>query len=572
MPGTQTNADFWSAFWALTRPYWVSEGRRRGVMLLAAVVGFTLALVWIEVQFNSWNKGFYDTFENKDRLGFYLELGRFTLLAVIFILLAVYKQYLQQMLMIEWRAWLTENYLSDWLSGQAYYRLQLLDRGTDNPDQRIADDLNIFVDLTLTLSLGLLSAVVTLVSFIGILWSISGPLEIAGFTIHGYMVWVALVYAIGGTWITHLIGRPLIGMNFSRQRVEADFRFSLVRLRENSEGVALYHGESGEHANFSRRYSAVIANWWAVMMKQKQLNWFTSFYGQLAIIFPFVVAAPRYFSGAAPLGSIFQTASAFGQVQGALSWFISAYPSFASWKATVDRLTGFRQALRHARDEADALDGERGEGADAGFTLEHLALSLPQGTPLLKDASLRLAPGENVLITGPSGSGKSTLFRALAGIWPYWKGAIKLPKGARLLFLPQKAYLPIGTLKNALAYPTQSEAVSDSEAGETLAAVGLAHLASDLAREENWAQVLSGGEQQRVAFARALINKPEWLFLDEASAALPEQAQADLYALLRERLPQTTLVSIGHRDSLAQFHARRLRWEVGGAEPRLAAI
>lgn len=572
MPGTQTHASFWSAFWALTRPYWVSEGRRRGLMLLAAVVGFTLALVWIEVQFNSWNKGFYDTFEGKDRLGFYLELGRFTLLAVIFILLAVYKQYLQQMLMIEWRAWLTENYLSDWLSGQAYYRLQLLDRGTDNPDQRIADDLNIFVDLTLTLSLGLLSAVVTLVSFIGILWTISGPLEVAGFTIQGYMVWVALVYAIGGTWITHIIGRPLIAMNFSRQRVEADFRFSLVRLRENSEGVALYHGEEGEHANFSRRYAAVIANWWAVMMKQKQLNWFTSFYGQLAIIFPFVVSAPRYFSGGAPLGSIFQTASAFGQVQSALSWFISAYSSFAAWKATVDRLTGFRQALAHARAEADALDGERGEGADAGLALEHLALSLPQGTPLLNDTSLRFAPGENVLITGPSGSGKSTLFRALAGIWPYWKGTITLPKGARLLFLPQKAYLPIGTLKNALAYPAQPDAVSDEEAAEALAAVGLGNLSPDLAREENWGQVLSGGEQQRVAFGRAIINKPEWLFLDEASAALPEQAQADLYSLLRERLPQTTLVSIGHRDSLGQFHAKRMRWEAGAGESRLSAV
>jgi vitamin B12/bleomycin/antimicrobial peptide transport system ATP-binding/permease protein len=569
MPGTQTRADFWSAFWALTRPYWVSEGRRRGVILLFSVVGFTLALVWIEVQFNSWNREFYNTFESKDRLGFYLELGRFALLAVIFILLAVYKQYLQQMLMIEWRAWLTENYLSDWLSGQAYYRLQLLDRGTDNPDQRIADDLSLFVDLTLSLSLGLLSAVVTLVSFIGILWTISGALELAGFTIPGYMVWVALIYAVGGTTLTHLIGRPLIAMNFERQKAEADFRFSLVRLRENSEGVALYRGEQGEHANFTRRFSAVIANWWAIMQKQKQLTWFTSFYGQLAIIFPYVVSAPRYFSGSAPLGAIFQTASAFGQVQSALSWFITAYSSFASWKATVDRLTGFKQALDRAQQAALAHEGERAEGGDAGLALEHLALALPQGTPLLSDTSLRLAPGENVLVTGPSGSGKSTLFRALAGIWPYWKGKITLPKGARLLFLPQKPYLPIGSLKNAIAYPMQAEALEDEDAAEALAAVGLGHFGADLAREENWAQVLSGGEQQRVAFARAILNKPEWLFLDEASAALPEQAQADLYALLRERLPQTTLVSIGHRDSLAQFHTRRLRWEVG-AQPRLA--
>ncbi|MEI6724031.1 MAG: ABC transporter ATP-binding protein/permease, partial [Betaproteobacteria bacterium] len=531
-----------------------------------SVVGFTLALVWVEVQFNDWNKGFYDTFEHKDRLGFYLELGRFGFLAVLFIVLAVYKQYLQQMLMIEWRAWLTDTYLQDWLDGQAYYRLQLLDRGTDNPDQRIADDLNGFVDLTLSLSLGLLSAIVTLVSFVGILWVISGPLEVGGVTIPGYMVWVALLYAIAGTWLTHLIGQPLIGMNFARQRVEADFRFALVRLRENSEGVALYRGEAGELAGFKARFADVIAKWWAIMEKQKQITWFTAFYGQLAIIFPFVVSAPRYFSGAAPLGSIFQTASAFGQVQGALSWFIGAYPSFANWRATVERLTGFTEALARARAEADRLDGDRLEGEDAGLTLENLVISLPQGRPLLGDTSLRLAPGESVFVTGPSGSGKSTLFRSIAGIWPYWKGRILLPKGARLLFLPQKAYLPIGTLKNAIAYPAQADAVSDAEVTEALVAVGLGALQGDLARDENWGQVLSGGEQQRVAFARALINRPEWLFLDEASAALPEQAQAEMYSLMRERLPQTTLVSIGHRESLAQFHQRRLRWQVAPGE------
>ena len=566
MQSSQPKAAFWPAFWALAKPYWVSEARRKGVILLCSVVGFTLALVWVEVQFNDWNKGFYDTFEHKDRLGFYLELGRFAFLAVLFIVLAVYKQYLQQMLMIEWRSWLTDTYLQDWLDGQAYYRLQLLDRGTDNPDQRIADDLNGFVDLTLSLSLGLLSAIVTLVSFVGILWVISGPLEVGGVTIPGYMVWVALLYAIAGTWLTHLIGQPLIGMNFARQRVEADFRFALVRLRENSEGVALYRGEAGELAGFKARFADVIAKWWAIMQKQKQVTWFTAFYAQLAIIFPFVVSAPRYFSGAAPLGSIFQTASAFGQVQGALSWFIGAYPSFANWRATVERLTGFTQALARARAEADRLDGERLEGEDAGLTLEHLVISLPQGRPLLGDTSLRLAPGESVFVTGPSGSGKSTLFRSIAGIWPYWQGRILLPKGARLLFLPQKAYLPIGTLKNAIAYPAQADAVSDAEVTEALVAVGLGALQGDLARDENWGQVLSGGEQQRVAFARALINRPEWLFLDEASAALPEQAQAEMYSLMRERLPQTTLVSIGHRESLAQFHQRRLRWQVTPGE------
>ncbi|MEK6243855.1 MAG: ABC transporter ATP-binding protein/permease [Pseudomonadota bacterium] len=556
---------FFAALWALTRPYWVSEKRRTGLVLLATVVGLALMLVWLEVQFNTWNRDFYNTFESRDQAEFYRQLGTFTLLAVIYIITGVYKQYFQQMLLIEWRAWLTDRFLADWLKDRAYYRLQLLDKGTDNPDQRIADDLNAFVDLTLSLSLGLLSAVVTLVSFIGILWVISGPITIGGFTIQGYMVWVAALYAVAGTWLTHLIGRPLIGINFDQQRQEANFRFALVRLRENAEGVALYRGEAGEFANFRARFAGVISIWWAKMLKQKQLNWFTIFYAQVAIIFPFFVAAPRFFSGAMPLGGIFQIASAFGQVQGALSWFITAYPSFANWKATVDRLIGFTEALERARGDADRLDGERVEGEEKVLSLDRLELDLPQGKTLLSGATLALKQGESVLVSGPSGAGKSTLFRAIAGIWPYWKGKIALPKGAKLLFLPQKPYLPIGSLKYAVCYPADEAGISDAAVSETLAAVGLGHLEGaqsfGLAREENWAQLLSGGEQQRLAIARALLNRPDWLFMDEPTAALPDDAQAALYRLLKEKLPGTTLVSIGHREGLAEFHPRRLAWQ-----------
>jgi len=562
---------FFSTLWSLTRPYWVSEERAKGLVLLLTVISLALMVVWLEVQFNTWNREFYTTFETRDQAEFYRQLGTFGLLAVIYIITSVYRAYFQQMLLIEWRTWLTEKYIGDWLGERAYYRLQLLDRGTDNPDQRIAEDLRLFVEDTLILSLGLLSAVVTLVTFTAILWKLSGALQIAGLEIPGYMVWVALAYAIAGTWLAHRIGKPLIPLNFNQQRFEADFRFSLVRLRENSEGVALYGGEADESANFRRRFANVIANWWSLMRRQKRLGWFTSFYAQLAIIFPFIVGAPRYFSGRVPLGELFQIASAFGQVESALSWFINSYTIFARWKATVDRLTGFTQALGRTRAESERLDCEREPGdSDARLGLQDVTLGLPNGTTLLRPTTLELKKGESVLIRGPSGAGKSTLFRTLAGIWPYWKGRIALPKGASLLFLPQKPYLPISSLKQAVCYPAQSDRIDDETARDALRAVGLARFADELTREDNWAQVLSVGEQQRLAFARALLNRPDWLFLDEATAALPEDAQGDLYGLLSERLPDTTIVSIGHRSSLAGLHARRLEWEGAGEASSLA--
>jgi len=548
---------FLKAFWALTKPYWVSRQRAVGLTLLTSVVGLSLLLVWVEVKFNTWNNDFYNTLQDKDQAEFFRQLGMFTMIALIYIVSRVYQLYFQQMLLIEWRTWLTENFLGAWTKDQTHYRMALLDRGTDNPDQRIAEDLRMFVEYTLSLTLGLLSAVVTLVTFTTILWKLSGVLEVGGVSVPGYMVWVALVYAVIGTWLTHLIGRPLIGLDFNQQRFEADFRFSLMRLRENGEGVALYRGEKEELASFHTRFAAVIGNWWALMRKQKQLGWFTSFYGQVAIIFPYVVSAPRFFSGAMPMGGIFQTASAFGQVQGSLSWFIDAYTRFATWKATVDRLIGFAESIE--RVQRLKVEGERIEG-ERNLALQDVELDLPQGRPLLRSARLELKPGEDVLISGPSGAGKSTLFRALAGIWPYWKGRISLPKGARLLFLPQKPYLPIGSLKHAVSYPEEAAKHSDEELKKALSGVGLPQLADDLERSENWAQVLSGGEQQRLAFARALLNQPDWLFLDEATSSLPEDAQEELYRLLKQKLPRTTLVSIGHRTSLAAHHPRQLQW------------
>ena len=554
------NQRFLSAFWALAKPYWTSEKRGKGLALLASVLGLSLGLVYLEVQFNLWNKDFFNALQDKNQGQFFHQLWRFTYLAVIWIVGRVYQLYLQQMLLIEWRSWLNDHFLSAWLADRAYYRLQLVDSGVDNPDQRIAEDLRIFVEMTINLGTGLLSAVVMLVSFTVILWTLSGDFSIAGIAIPGYMVWVALIYSGVGSWLTHVVGRRLIELNFNQQRFEADYRYSLVRLRENSEGVALYRGEPLELANFRERFAHVVSNWWGIMKKRKQLNWFVSFYYQFSVPFPYLVAAPRYFSGAVAMGVIFQVASAFRNVQGSLSWFIDNYPDFATWKATVDRLTSFRASLERVRREAEQGGGEHTASGQREIGVAGLELALPQGRPLLRSTSIELQPGQHVLVTGPSGAGKSTFFRAMAGIWPYWKGRVVVPKGARLLFLPQKPYLPIGSLKRTVSYPDDETRFSEAEIAEALRAVGLPQLAGDLERRENWGQVLSGGEQQRLAFARALLMRPDWLFLDEATAALPEEEQNALYGLLRERLPQTTLVSIGHRASLAGHHGRRLVW------------
>jgi len=550
--------------WALLRPYWTSEERRSAWLLLIANIVLTLAMVYMTVLFNQWYNLFYNTLQDKAQDEFFRQIGRFCVLATIFIVIAVYRIYLNQMLQIRWRRWLTERYLRDWLVDRNYYRMQLKGNDTDNPDQRIAEDFRLFVDDSLSLGLGFLNAAVTLGSFIGILWSLSGPLEIplggATYVIYGYMVWVAIGYAIVGTWLTHKIGKPLIPLNFNQQKYEADFRFNLVRFRENTEGVALYRGEEDELRGFRARFAAVVDNWWAIMKRQKLLTFFTVGYNQAAVVFPFVVGAPRYFSGAIQLGGLVQISNAFGQVQGALSWFIGAYTDFAAWKATVDRLTGFRKAIFSTQEESRAGAGPA-VAADPtidDLVLRNLELGLPTGRVLISGINTRIKTGERVLIKGPSGSGKSTLFRAIAGIWPFGTGQVRLPQGFRALFLPQRPYFPIGTLRQVVSYPAAAESFSDGQLRDALAAAGLAHFVDRLDEQENWTQQLSGGEQQRVAIARALLHKPAWLFLDEATSALDEPSQERVYELLTESLNDATIISIAHRAALTDFHGKLL--------------
>ncbi|MGF7173745.1 ABC transporter ATP-binding protein/permease [Azospirillum doebereinerae] len=544
--------------WSIARPYWSSEERWAARGLLGSIVGLNLAAVFMEVWFTQINATIYNALEDKDETGFLHALLLFGGVALVFIAVEVYRLYLNQMLQIRWRRWLTERYLGDWLENQTYYRLAFAATGTDNPDQRIAEDLRGFVQLTLSLSLGFLTNIVSLVSFLVILWGLSGSVTLFGFEIPGYMVWVALVYAIAGTWITHRIGKPLAALSFDQQKYEADFRFALVRLRENAESVALQGGEAQEARGFADRFGRVVSNWWALMRTQKRLLWFTAGYGQVAVIFPLLVAAPRYFGGAIPLGGLMQTSQAFGQVQGALSWFIDAYVNLADWHATTMRLVGFRDAVETVRAAGrDHAGVERATGTDAALHLDGLALATPGGAPLLR-ADLTVAPGERVLITGPSGSGKSTLLRAVAGIWPFGQGRVRLPAQASSMVLPQKPYMPIGTLRAAVAYPAPPDAFDAETVRAVLDAVGMAPFADRLEEQDHWGQRLSGGEQQRVAIARALLHKPAWLYLDEATSACDPATEERLYGLLRERLPATTLVSVGHRASLNAHHDRRL--------------
>jgi len=555
----------------MIRPYWFSDDRWAAWGLLFAVVALTLGMVYLTVLLNQWNNAFYTALQDKNLVAFRGLLFRVTYLICIFIFLAVYQVYLNQMLEIRWRRWLTDRYLRAWLSDTAYYRMQLVTRDTDNPDQRIAEDVGLLAAHTLALFTGGLRAIVTLVTFVAILWGLSGTFTVSlggfSFIVPGYMVWVAILYAIGGTWMTDWLGRPLVGLNFDRQRYEADFRFSLVRFRENTEGVALYHGEADEFRTFRERFEGVVGNWWGIMRRQKRMTYFTSGYGLGAWIVPTIAAAPRYFRGELGLGGLMQTTQAFQQVQDALSFFIQSYKEIAAWCAVIERLAGFERALEHVHQQSRAGSIRRVDGRPTELIVKGVDLFRPDGQPLLANINLTLRRGETVLLGGASGSGKSTLVRVIAGIWPFGRGEIQLPQDGRVLFLPQRPYLPIGALRDVVSYPMPASGVDDKMLREALEAVGLTELAGRLEEVGHWALQLSPGEQQRIAFARALVQKPDWLFLDEATSALDETTETFLYRLARERLPDAMMFSIGHRATLDTFHTRRLMVEPGVSGP-----
>ena len=550
--------------WRIAAPYFASEDKFAGRLLLASVVTIELMVVGINVLLNQWNNRFYNALQEKNWDGFVREIGIFSILAACFIALSVYQLYLNQWLQIRWRLWLTNHYLGEWLDGPNHYRMQLQGDAADNPDQRITDDVKLFVDQTLNISVGLLSAVVTLASFVVILWGLSAeaPLTIFGneFAIPGYLVWGALIYAVFGTALTHWIGSPLVLLDFQQQRYEADFRFNLVRVRENSEQIALLRGESAERGRLSQRFGRVVQNWYEIMSRTKRLTAFTSSYSQAAVIFPYVLVAPAYFADKIQLGGMMQTASAFSSVQSALSFFVSIYRTLAEWQAVIARLDGFEAAIASAAAlpvAAGSIDVVASTGGD-NIELRQLLVRLPNGTPLVSADGFSIHGHERTLVTGPSGAGKSTLFRAIAGVWPFGTGAIAIPSGATLMMLPQRPYFPVGSLQAAIVYPAEANAYTPELVGNALIAVGLPQLVSRLEDDAHWNRMLSLGEQQRLGLARALLHAPQYLFLDEATASLDEASEAALYRLLTEKLPATTVVSIGHRSTLEAFHQRNV--------------
>lgn len=552
----------------LITPYWNSEEKKSARLYLAAIITLTIAAVYMTLLLNEWFNSFYSALQNYDSGAVYRGLLRFTGLAFAHIAFAVYSYYLQQRLALRWRKWMTKNYLAKWTGQQMYYRLEMFSQGTaDNPDQRISEDINLFTARTLSFMSGLLRSATTIVCFIFVLWNLSEVLSFfaGGQEIHiyGYLVWTALAYSVLGTWITHKVGHRLVSLNYLQQKLEADFRFSMVRLRETAESVAFYNGAAKEEAFLSNRFMTLLRNTLFIIKKQKQLSWLTNSYAQIAIIFPFVVAVPRYLSQNISLGGLMQIANCFGKVQDAMSYFVDVYASLAEWQSCAERLLSFDRHIAAIEKETEEKSGSlvREETPDR-LRLTDVTISVPamdenkRTREIISSAACTIRSGEHVILKGPSGSGKSTLLRTLAGFWPYVKGHISMPASSEMMFIPQKPYIPMGTSAEAASYPLET---ADKEIlSPLLMEYGLSHLMEKPDTEADWSHILSLGEQQKLAFVRVFLRKPKWVFLDEATSAMDEETEEKMYRLLTA-LPGTTVISIGHRSTLDKWHDRVLR-------------
>jgi vitamin B12/bleomycin/antimicrobial peptide transport system ATP-binding/permease protein len=579
--------------WALSLPYFQSDEKWKARGMLAMVIALNLAYVYVSVQFNDWYRVFYDALQNKDQDVFWAQVRWFWVIATMNIVVQVYKLYLSQKIGLNWRVWMTRHYLDRWTQNKVFYQMELarftsgIEADTqipDNPDQRIQEDANLFTEYTVALSMGFLLAIVNIATFLGILWGLSRGFEFTWggqtYVVAGFLVWLALLYSVAGSIFTHLIGKPLVKLNFEQQKREADFRHDLIRMREYSEAIALSKGEIAERSALDGRLVSVLRNTLQMMWAQKKLTWFTASYGQAAVIFPFIVVAPRYFSGAIQLGEVLQTTNAFSEVLGSMSWIVDNYANLAKWKATTDRLTSFEtslqaaETLKYQQNQALAQENNAQAAIENIATtdtlqLHELRLALPNGQALAQSVNLQTQAGDSVIVSGPSGSGKSTLLRSIAGIWPFATGHIQRPADfdTQAMFIPQRPYFPNATLREALAYPEEANTYSDEALCAALDEALLPHLKDRLNDEDAWGQKLSGGEQQRLAIARVFLKKPRWVFADEATSALDPAAEHSLYTQLLAHVHAVhgALVSIAHRPSVADFHTAQWTFEPAAA-------
>lgn len=544
----------------LIKLYWQSEHRFSAYFILAIVMFMTVCLVGFDVAFSYWFNYFYDALQAYNKQSAIYLLLIFFALAGVNIIVIVYRYYLSQFFGLRWRQWLTTQLIERWLQNKDYYYLEMFDERTDNPDQRLQEDVGSLVTLSINLFIGLMSAITTFIAFIYVLWQLSGSLHfslgaLGEWHIHGYLVWVAILYSLIGTFFAFKIGYPLISLNFEQQRREATFRFAAVDLRSHAEDVALYRGEEHEKSILGKLFDGVLKNWYLIILRQKLLLWFTSGYNQIAVALPLLVALPNYFGKVFLLGGLMQTLRAFSSIQDALSFLVNAYPQIAEWRAVNQRLItliNHMQVVDEKMKHQNQLIFESHDSAE--INIHHLSIFMPTGEPLLKAIQLKLVHGKNYLIKGDSGIGKSTFVRVVAGIWPFAKGKIDLPAGHNIMYVPQKPYMPMGTLAEAISFPDKTHPEFEMRLAAILKDCHLEHLIPKLQETAAWSEQLSPGEQQRIAFARILLHRPDWVFLDESTSMLDLKNEAHLYRLLSAELPHCSLISVGHHLSLEIFH------------------
>jgi vitamin B12/bleomycin/antimicrobial peptide transport system ATP-binding/permease protein len=571
LPDIGEHGGFLRHFMRLAGPFFSSDEKWMARGLAVGVIGLSLLQIAVQIRLNLWNKSFFDALEQKDWPAFIATMWLFAALAGASMGIAVYQVYLKQLLQLRWRRWLTSRLVDGWLANGHHYQVNFIGAGVENPDQRIAENAHFATDMAVEFTLGILNAVLTLVSFLGILWTLSGIIHVslggAMLEVPGFMVGAALLYASIGTTITYYVGRPMIMANILQNKAEADYRFALMRLRENSEGIALIRGEADERKGLTGFFGQVYAATKHLMQTQRRLMWLTSAYGMVGMVYPTLVASPLYFAGTMTLGGLMQTGAAFGQVQTGLNWFVDNFPRLAEWRSHITRVLEFEQAL-HTTGEAALESGETANitvteaqpgSEDAEFlTFDDLQIAHADGSIVIGETTTLIRKGDKVLITGESGSGKSTLFRAIAGLWPWGTGTVQVPPRSDMMFMPQRPYLPLGTLRAGLAYPAAARHFPKKDLKIVLKRCGLEHLVERLDEAERWDRVLSGGELQRVAFARLLLHKPGWVFMDEATAALDDASQTSMMNLFGNELAGSTLISIAHRAGLDVFHDRTL--------------